>query len=132
MSTDIENEITKSSVWKKGTDVNQAILHILTNKFVILNSSTVVIIVSDAKTINAANTAESLKALAGRVKQIYWLNPIPEYDWGRIAHIDSFKKKLRHAGLQQPRKTLRGMRAPLIIFLRSPPCKLLGSFLLFF
>jgi len=91
-STDIEHEITMSKVWKKGTDLNRAVLHILTNRFVILNSSTVVIIVSDAKTINAAGTAETLKQLSSRVKQIYWLNPIPEYDWNRIAHIDSLRR----------------------------------------
>ena len=91
-STDIEHEITKSRVWKKGTDVNQAIHHILTDRFVVLNSSTVVIIVSDAKTIYAAKTAESLKQLASKVKQIYWLNPIDERGWNRIAGLDSLKK----------------------------------------
>ena len=91
-STDIEHEIVKSSVWKKGTDLNHAVRHILTNRFVILNSSTVVIIVSDAKTINAAGTAENLKQLSSKVKQIYWLNPIPESDWGRIAHIDGLRR----------------------------------------
>ncbi|HYE68944.1 MAG TPA: VWA domain-containing protein, partial [Anaerovoracaceae bacterium] len=43
-STDIEEEITKSRVWKKGTDIHRAILHILKDRFVILNSSTIVII----------------------------------------------------------------------------------------
>ena len=90
-ATDIEHEITKSGVWKKGTDVNQAIRHILTDRFDVLNSSTVVIIVSDAKTIYAAKTAESLKQLSSKVKQIYWLNPIEEHDWNRIAGIDSLR-----------------------------------------
>jgi len=91
-STDIENEITKSKVWKKGTDVSQAIRHIMTSRFIILNSSTIVIIVSDAKTILAAKTAEELKQLTSKVKQVYWLNPIPESDWGRIPSLDNLRK----------------------------------------
>lgn len=91
-STDIEHEITKSRVWKKGTDVSQALIHIMASRFVILNSATIVIVVSDAKTIQAAKTAAELARLASKVKQVYWLNPIPESDWYRIPELDSLRK----------------------------------------
>ncbi|MDD3169917.1 MAG: VWA domain-containing protein, partial [Eubacteriales bacterium] len=91
-STDIEQEITKSRVWKKGTDIHRAIQYILKNRFVILNSSTIVIIVSDAKTLNVANAAESLKQLGSKVKIIYWLNPIQESEWARIAGIEGLRQ----------------------------------------
>jgi len=91
-STDIEQEIVKSRVWKKGTDVSRAISHLLTDRFVVLNSSTVVIIVSDAKTLNAANAAEGLKRLGEKVKKIYWLNPIPEDGWSAIPGIDGLRE----------------------------------------
>lgn len=91
-STDIEKEITKSTVWKKGTDISRAIRHLLTDRFVILNSSTVLIIVSDAKTLNAANAAEGLKQLADKVKKIYWLNPLRESEWPSIAGIDGLRQ----------------------------------------
>ncbi|MDF3000395.1 MAG: hypothetical protein K0Q48_514 [Bacillota bacterium] len=91
-STDIEQEITRSKVWKKGTDIGQAIRHILTDRFAIVNSSTVVIIVSDAKTLNVSKATEDLKQLAAKVKQIYWLNPIHESDWSEIAGLDGFKQ----------------------------------------
>ena len=91
-STDIEEEITKSRVWKKGTDIHRAILHILKDRFVILNSSTIVIIVSDAKTLNVANATESLKQLEAKVKKIYWLNPIHESEWIGIAGIDGLRQ----------------------------------------
>jgi len=91
-SMDIEEEITKSKVWKKGTDIHRAILHILKDRFVILNSSTIVIIVSDAKTLNAADAAESLKQLGTKVKKIYWLNPIHESEWPGIAGIDGLRQ----------------------------------------
>jgi len=91
-SSDIEHEITKSRVWKKGTDINRAIRHILKDRFVILNSSTVVIIVSDAKTLNVSDAAESLKQLGAKVKKIYWLNPIREDEWPGIAGIDGLRQ----------------------------------------
>jgi hypothetical protein len=91
-SADIEREITKSRIWKKGTDISRAIRHLLTDRFVILNSSTVVIIVSDAKTLNAADAAEGLKQLVERVKQIYWLNPLHESEWSSIAGIDGLRR----------------------------------------
>jgi len=91
-SMDIEEEITKSKVWKKGTDIHRAIRHILKDRFVILNSSTIVIIVSDAKTLNVVNAAESLKQLGTKVKKIYWLNPIHESEWPGIAGIDGLRQ----------------------------------------
>lgn len=91
-SMDIEQEITKSKVWKKGTDIHRAIQHILKDRFVILNSSTIVIIVSDAKTLNVAGAAEDLKQLLTKVKKIYWLNPIPEREWQSIAGIDGLRQ----------------------------------------
>ena len=91
-STDIEEEITKSRIWKKGTDIHRAIQHILKDRFVILNSSTIVIIVSDAKTLNVSNAAESLKQLETKVKKIYWLNPIHESEWSGIAGIDGLRQ----------------------------------------
>jgi len=91
-STDIEQEIVKSRVWKKGTDLSRAVNHLLTDRFVTLNSSTVVIIVSDAKTLNAANAAEGLKRLGEKVKKIYWLNPIPEDGWPAIPGIDGLRE----------------------------------------
>jgi len=91
-ASNIEQEITKSRVWKKGTDASQALRYVSTDRFVILNSSTVIIIVSDAKTVFAARTAEELKLLSGKVKQVYWLNPIPEADWERIPGITGLRR----------------------------------------
>ncbi|HVI41978.1 MAG TPA: VWA domain-containing protein [Anaerovoracaceae bacterium] len=91
-SMDIEQEIIKSRVWKKGTDIHRAIRYILKDRFVVLNSSTIVIIVSDAKTLNAGNTIESLRQLNTKVKKIYWLNPIHEAEWPGIAGIEGLKQ----------------------------------------
>lgn len=91
-SANIEREITKSKVWKQGTDISCAIRHILRDRFVVLNSSTSVIIVSDAKTLNAADAAEGMKQLGAKVKKIYWLNPVQEPDWASIAGIEGLRR----------------------------------------
>lgn len=91
-SANIEREITKSKVWKQGTDISRAIRHILAERFVVLNSSTSVIIVSDAKTLNAADAAEGMQQLGAKVKKIYWLNPIREPDWASIAGIEGLRR----------------------------------------
>lgn len=87
-----EQKVKKSSVWKKGTDINRALEHILNDAHLILNSSTIVIIVSDAKTIDSDKTCDSLKKLNSKVKRILWLNPVKETDWGRIVGIEGYKK----------------------------------------
>jgi len=90
-TADYEQEIKKSGVWKKGTDIGQALRHIMDSRDLILNRSTIIIIVSDAKTVFAAEAAAELKRLASLVKKIYWLNPIPETEWDRIPNLDDLR-----------------------------------------
>ena len=90
--SDIEQRVMQSKIWRKGTDINKAIQYLLKEKNLALSSSTVVIIVSDAKTLNTNKAAENLKVLRGLVKKCYWLNPLQEGDWKSISGIENFKK----------------------------------------
>lgn len=92
---DIEQKVKQSRVWQRGTDLHQAIDHILHNRFLVMNSSTIVIIVSDGKTLNASKAAESLRILRTKVKSIYWFNPIQESDWTGISGLNAFQKHCR-------------------------------------
>lgn len=85
-------EIMESPVWRKGTNINKVLDHIFRSKDIILNSSKVVILVSDAKTLEATEAVEKLKSMESKVKRILWLNPVPDNDWVGIAGIDGFKK----------------------------------------
>ena len=87
-----ERQIMESPVWRKGTNINKVLDHIFNRKDIILNSSTVVILVSDAKTLDAAGAAQKLKRLESKVKRVLWLNPVPDNNWAGIAGIDGFKK----------------------------------------
>jgi len=92
---DFEERIKKSSVWRKGTNVNNVLKNILEQRTIVLNSSTVALIVSDAKTLEPREAQKNLKKLKEKVKEILWLNPIPESDWARIAGLSDFRRHCR-------------------------------------
>lgn len=86
-----EQQVKNSAVWRKGTDISAA-LRLMQENHPVLNSSVVVLIVSDAKTINADKALEFLKKMALSVKKILWLNPVPEGEWNNIQSIEWFRE----------------------------------------
>ena len=87
-----EEQIMNSAVWRKGTDMSKALEHIIHEDHTVLNSSVVVLIVSDAKTINQEKTLEYLKKMAMSVKKMIWLNPIPESEWESTQMIERYRE----------------------------------------
>lgn len=90
--SDFELQVRRSSVWKKGTNINEALKHILKYGGSAVNSSTIVLLVSDAKTLEHEKVIKKLSILESKVKRILWLNPIPEKDWARIKGIEGFRE----------------------------------------
>ena len=90
--TDFETEVRSSAIWGKGTNIGVSLDRILNNSTAIINSSTVFLIVSDAKTLDYNLALNSLKELSKRVKRVLWLNPIPEKDWKGINGLEDFSK----------------------------------------
>jgi uncharacterized protein with von Willebrand factor type A (vWA) domain len=91
-AADIEQRIRNSPVWRRGTDISRALEVLLNKRHSLINSSTILLIVSDAKTINSDEALGNIKAIKGKVKRILWLNPIPEKDWDKIKNIQEFRK----------------------------------------
>lgn len=87
-----EDRIKRSPVWRRGTNINRAFSHILHERKVTINSSTIVLVVSDAKTLDADKAVKSLKALKSKVKKILWMNPVPETDWDRNKSTGGFRE----------------------------------------
>lgn len=87
-----EQQVVNSAAWRKGTDMSAALSHIMQENHTVLNSSVVVLIVSDAKTINADKTIEYLKKMNLSVKKILWLNPIPEGEWTNIQSVEKYRE----------------------------------------
>jgi uncharacterized protein with von Willebrand factor type A (vWA) domain len=109
-STDIEQEIVKSRVWKKGTDVSRAISHLLTDRFVVLNSSTVVIIVSDAKTLNARKCGGRAEEARREGEKDILAQPHPGGRLVRHPRHRRIEGALHHAGLQQSGQAEQSLR----------------------
>ena len=75
------NYVKQSGLYGRGTDLGTALELLITKKPSILNNSTTLLILSDAKTVDQPRAVHMLmraKQLAG---QVLWLNPIPESKW---------------------------------------------------
>lgn len=82
-----EKYIKESNVWRKGTNIGKVLDEFLEDETRILKSSTVVIIVSDAKTLEVDKAVKKLGKIQSKVKRILWLNPLQEKEWDRIPGI---------------------------------------------
>lgn len=91
-SESFEEQVLSSSLWRRGTNINTALTKILEESSTKLNSSAIVLIVSDAKTLETDKTIERLKKLSAKVKKVLWLNPVPQREWDRIAGIEGFRR----------------------------------------
>lgn len=76
-----EQVVAESQVWGKGTDLGTALETLLAEHERVLTRDTVVIIVSDTKTLGADKAAEILARLRPRLREILWLNTLPREEW---------------------------------------------------
>ena len=90
---DFRDRVRSSGLYGKGTDLSQALGSLLSMQPQLLGPQTVLIILSDAKTVNVSETEQLLSEALRRTGSVIWLNPIPEGKWryvqtiGRIAQI---------------------------------------------
>lgn len=87
--TDIINE---SKIWGKGTDMAKALDTLRNQHKNLVNQNTVIILVSDGKTLNPQRVSESLGFLSERAKEILWLNTLPQKEWDQIKALELFSK----------------------------------------
>lgn len=87
-----EEQVMNSPIWRKGTNLSKSLTDLQQKSKAFLSSSTVLIIVSDAKTVEAQLAIEKLKKIKKKVKNVLWFNPIPESDWINNKNIEDFQK----------------------------------------
>lgn len=84
--------MTQSQIWGEGTNINTALKKLLENHYQVLRKVSVLIVLSDTKSLQGEEAAERLKEIKRRVKEIVWLNPLPKADWSRYPTVSLFQK----------------------------------------
>ncbi|WP_005036691.1 vWA domain-containing protein [Holophaga foetida] len=86
---------SRSAQWGKGTHLQQSLVSLRTRHRRVIQPGTVVIILSDTKTLQADAAAEELGLLRRSVKRIIWLNTLPREEWPRHRTTGLFQRHAR-------------------------------------
>jgi len=85
-------KLTKSSGWGEGTNLYISLSKLKNNYPELLKPLTVLIVLSDTKTLQADLAAEELKSIRQRIKDIIWLNPLPGDQWSKYHTVGLFRR----------------------------------------
>jgi uncharacterized protein with von Willebrand factor type A (vWA) domain len=83
--------MNQSVVWGKGTDLARALRTFLVRHRQVLTADTIIIIVSDTKTVSAAQAADTLAVMRRRVRDVLWLNTLPRAEWDDVGSVEFFR-----------------------------------------
>lgn len=84
--------IGKSKIWGKGTNLHRSLKALQEHYHYLLNSNTVVIILSDTKTLEIEQSTEELSKLKAVVKDVIWLNTLPSKEWKDLQSVTAFQR----------------------------------------
>lgn len=87
--------INSSREWGRGTDFHNSYRTLQDRYRPLLTRETLVIIVSDAKTVLPQLAATDLAELRGQVRDIIWLNPLHHREWEFVPAVGELKKHCR-------------------------------------
>jgi len=76
-----ERVIRESRVWGRGTELGAALEQFFAGHAGLLTHDTVVVIVSDTKTLGAERAARLLEKMRARTRRVLWLNTLPREEW---------------------------------------------------
>ncbi|NMB35523.1 MAG: VWA domain-containing protein [Firmicutes bacterium] len=88
----IKTIVEESKEWGGGTSLGKAVRSLILNYEEELNRNTIVIIVSDTRTIRHRDAVKMIRRLQNKVKEIIWLNTLPRGDWDKYTSIQMFQK----------------------------------------
>ncbi len=87
--------VNASRQWGRTTDFNAALKTFHRHWRHLLTTDTLLIIVSDTKTITPQEAARELADLRERVREIIWLNPVPRNQWLHLPGVYAFTPYVR-------------------------------------
>ncbi len=87
----MEKIIAHSRIWGGGTDLGHCLEEINSRYRRMFDSNTVVVIMSDTKTINQYKAENQLSIINSKVRDIIWLNTLSPYLWENSNTVKLFK-----------------------------------------
>ncbi len=86
------NYVRNSQIWGKGTNIGRALEFVSALQPSVLGPSTVLIILSDAKTVDLDRAEVALMRAAKQAGSVVWMNPIPEAKWQYLKGVMALKR----------------------------------------
>ena len=84
--------VRHSRVWGKGTNIGSALEYLCAFQPSVLGPSTVLLILSDAKTVDLDRAERGLIRAANLAGSVVWMNPIPENKWQYLKGVMTHKQ----------------------------------------
>jgi len=84
--------IGKSRIWGKGTNLGASLASLRANYPLLLTSHTVIIVVSDTKTLDLERAELELATTRKSVKEVLLLNTLPHDEWKGLRSVEIFQK----------------------------------------
>ncbi|MHB1419462.1 MAG: vWA domain-containing protein [Bacillota bacterium] len=91
----MEKVLAKSAVWGEGTNFDNSLKTLENQHRHLITGQTVMIVVSDTKTLAAEQAAARLGNLRKGVREIIWLNTLAGIEWPRHKTVDIFARQCR-------------------------------------
>ena len=84
--------VRTSGVWGRGTNVGRALDAVLAAAPPVLTPNTVVLVLSDAKSVNLDRAEASLMRATKAAGSVIWMNPIPEAKWPYLKGVSRLRQ----------------------------------------
>lgn len=84
--------VRNSRVWGKGTNIGSALEFVSALQPSVLGPSAVLLILSDAKTVDLDRAENALMRAAKQAGSVVWMNPIPESKWQYLKGVMTLKR----------------------------------------
>ena len=84
--------VRTSGVWGRGTNVGRALDAVLAANPPVLTPNTVLLVLSDAKSVSLDRAEESLMRAGKAAGSVVWMNPIPEAKWQYLKGVSRLRR----------------------------------------
>ena len=84
--------VRHSGVWGRGTNVGRALEAVLGAAPSVLTPGTVLMVLSDAKSVDLNRAEAALRQAVRRAGSVLWMNPIPEAKWQYLKGVTRLKQ----------------------------------------